>query len=238
MGRNTYFQFKQFKINQEKSAMKVGTDGVLLGAWVNVENVETILDVGTGTGLIALMLAQRSSAEITGIEIEPNAAKEAEENFRQSIWSNRISVQNCSFQDFAETSGDTFDLIVSNPPFFTDAVKSSSKSKSLARHTDQLPFYKLIQGASKLLNPKGRFAVVLPFSEAKDFIHTAECYQLHLIRKMEIQPAPLRKPNRVLLEFCVYESQLQLENLTILCDDRVSYSEEYKKLTCDFYLNF
>lgn len=238
MGRNNYFQFKQFKIIQEKSAMKVGTDGVLLGAWVNTENARTVLDVGTGTGLIALMLAQRSDAKITAIEIEKSAAVEAVENVRNSIWHNRISVHHISFQEFAETAKKTFDLVVSNPPFFSHAVKSSNKNKSLARHTDQLPFYKLIQGTAKLLNPDGRFAVILPIPEAKDFIQTSIFYQLNLIRKTEIIPAPPRKPNRVLLEFSRNSGTHHSESLTILSNDGISYSEAYKNLTRNFYLNF
>jgi len=238
MGGNSYFQFKQFKIIQERSAMKVGTDGVLLGAWVNLNKVTSILDVGAGTGLISLMLAQRCNAKITGLEIEENAAAEAEENVQYSTWSNRISIRNISFQEYSGTTTDTFDLVISNPPFFADAVKSSNKSKSIARHNDQLPFYKLVQGAEKILNPNGKLAVVLPFSETNGFIKTAYHYHLHLWRIMEIIPLQNREPNRALIEFGRSEVVPIKENLLIRSGHGNDYSEEYKSLTRDFYLNF
>ena len=120
---NNYFQFKQFRIEQEKSAMKVGTDGILLGAWVNISKVKSILDIGTGTGLIALMLAQRCDANITGIEIESSAAEEALENANNTPWKNRLTIQNISLQEFSTTSKNKFDLIVSNPPFFEKSLR-------------------------------------------------------------------------------------------------------------------
>ncbi len=238
MGRNNYFQFKQFKIKQEKTAMKVGTDGVLLGAWVNIADAGSILDIGTGTGLIALMLAQRSDAKITAIEIEKNAAEEAVENAEHSKWKERITVQNISFQDFVESTTLTFELIVSNPPYFTDALKNNSKTKSLARHTDYLPFYKLLQGASKLLSSNGKLAVVIPFSVADDFIQTANFYQLNVIRRTDVKPSPLRNANRILLEFSKNTCSHQTVILSILNNDGINYTDDYKNLTRDFYLNF
>lgn len=238
MGRNNYFQFKQFRIVQEKSAMKVGTDGVLLGAWINLENVQTVLDVGTGTGLISLMIAQRSDAKITGIEIEKNAAAEATFNVINSPWNNRVSIYHISFQEYVQTSDCTFDMIISNPPFFANALKSNSKNRSLARHNEMLPFYKLIQGSSKLLNENGKLAVIVPAGSSKEFIEIADFYELKLNRKMEVRSAPASKPNRILMEFGFSKSDFNVEMLSILNENQIDYSEEYKNLTRDYYLNF
>ena len=238
MGRNNYFQFKQFRITQKDSAMKVGTDGVLLGAWVNIENVKTILDVGTGTGLIALMLAQRSEAKITGIEIEKNAAREAAENVDKSSWKNRISILHISFQEYMESINDSFDLIISNPPFFSNSLKSNSKNRSMARHNVMLPHYKLLQGACKLLNTGGKLAVILPTESSKEFLEIASVYKLNLCRNTEVKSAPLCKSNRVLMEFQFSRIDFKTECISILSENDDDYSDEYKELTRDFYLNF
>lgn len=238
MGRNNYFQFKKFTVVQEKSAMKVGTDGVLLGAWINPGVAETILDVGTGTGLIALMLAQRSEAEITAIEIEKNAAGEASENVARSPWKERIKVVHAAFQEFSETNNQAFGLIVSNPPYFSNALKSSNTMRSVARHDEKLPFYKLVQGARKLLRPDGRLAVILPVPAWKEFSDIAGFYGLFPIRILRVKPAPEREPNRILCEFGTAREDLTEETLTILNIDGKSYSDDYKRLTRDFYLNF
>ncbi len=238
MGHNKYFQFKKFKIIQEKSAMKVGTDGVLLGAWVNLVNVKSALDVGAGTGLLALMLAQRSNAEITGIEIEKNAAEEAIENVKTTEWANRISIRNISFQEFAETTKEKFDLIISNPPFFSNSIKSKNQNRTIARHNDLLPFSSLIEGASKLLKINGKLAVVFPADQSLEFIETAHSFGLYLFRKLEIQPRPNIKPNRVLMEFGYKQCNLKIESLFVRNEMDNDYSKAYKKLTRDFYLHF
>ncbi|MDD2381516.1 MAG: methyltransferase, partial [Mariniphaga sp.] len=144
MGRNNYFQFKHFSIIQENAAFKVGTDAVLLGSWVNISTAKTILDIGTGTGIIALMMAQRSTARITGIEIEKNAAEEATGNVKNSPWNQRVNILNTSFQDFVKAHTGVFDLIVSNPPFFTNSQKSKCNLLALARHNDLLPHARLV----------------------------------------------------------------------------------------------
>jgi tRNA1Val (adenine37-N6)-methyltransferase len=163
MGRNNYFRFKQFTIIQEKSAMKVGTDGVLLGAWTNVPRSGHILDIGTGTGVIALMLAQRSAdAHVTGIEYEPEAAQESSENARNSPWSNRISMLHISFQEYYKSCTGKFDLIVSNPPFFINSRKPKTGNLSIAKHNHLLPYDDLAQGIAHLLAANGMFSVVLP----------------------------------------------------------------------------
>ena len=222
---------------QERAAMKVNTDGVLLGAWINVTSAKTVLDIGTGTGLIALMLAQRCAAEITAIEIEKNAAEEAAENAKKCPWNNRISVQNCSFQAFTKTALNTFDLIISNPPFFTNGVKNRNPNKSIARHNDLLPFDCLIEGSAALLNPDGRLAVILPVDQALQFTKEANKRGLFPERLTDVKPNPLKLANRCLMEFSKNPTVLIKNSLTIYTESGADYSDQFKNLTRDFYLN-
>jgi len=238
MGRNNYFQFKQFLIIQEKAAMKVGTDGVLLGAWVNVHHEKNILDIGTGTGLIALMMAQRISARITGIEIEKNASEEAVQNCKSSNWSERLFVQNISFQEFAEKSSEKFDLIISNPPFFINDKKSKNSNLAIAKHNDLLPLPDLISGCKNLLSTEGRLAVILPVVPAKKLVELASEKGFHLIRITEVIPTPQKEPNRYLMEFSQIQKVLKKDSLTIFEESGGQFSASYRKLTRDFYLNF
>jgi tRNA1Val (adenine37-N6)-methyltransferase len=235
MGRNNFFEFKQFKIKQEKAAMKVNTDGVLLGAWTNLDGVKTVLDIGAGTGLISLMIAQRSNAIITGVEIEKNAAEEAAQNVQNSKWNNRVFALNCSFQDFVTTAQSEFDLIVSNPPFFSNSVKNTNPHLSIARHNHMLPFTDIIYGANKLLSDHGKLSLILPFTQAKEFAEKARQNSLFLNRLTEVKPFPDKEPNRCLLEFGKKEQVLQKNQISVF-DKSGNYSEEFKKLAGDFYL--
>ena len=201
MGHNNYFQFKQFLIRQNKSAMKVGTDGVLLGAWSDVSNAGNILDIGTGTGLIAIMLAQRSEAKITGVEIEIQAAQEAKENAENSPWHDRINIIHQTFQKYASKTTEKFDTIVSNPPYFTKAVKNKQVEKSLARHNHLLPFNELLIGVSEILTEDGKLSMILPATEAIEFMNQAKNYGLFLSRVTEVKPSLNKEPNRQLMEF-------------------------------------
>lgn len=239
MGRNNYFRFKQFKIIQDRSAMKVGTDGVLLGAWTSVEGAGTILDVGAGTGLIALMMAQRApKAVITGVEYEQEAAAEALFNAENSPWSDRISIIHSSFQEFAQNHNITFDLIVSNPPFFINSHKPKSGNLAIAKHNHLLPLDDLAAGASKLLSPVGTFSVILPASSTAAFITLAEKEGLYLKRETIIRPNNLKLPHRHLVEFSSQKVNPLVSNLNIHQDDGNDYTPDYKLLTRDFYLNF
>lgn len=238
MAHNNWFQFKQFKIIQEKAAMKVGTDGVLLGAWVNISGANTMLDVGTGTGIIDLMLAQRSRANITGIEIEKNAAGEAAENARNSPWPNRISIHHKSFQEFAATSQNQFDCIVSNPPFFENNKKPADSNLAMARHSDLLSFTDLAEGAKKLLTAKGKLALILPADSAPKFIETAKHHGLYLSFLTEVKPNPQKPANRSLMEFTQKPQQPEKTSLSIRNDEGSDFSPQYKMLTHDFYLKF
>ncbi len=236
MTKNLYFQFKHFKIVQEKSAMKVNTDGVLLGAWTNIEAVKTVLDIGTGTGLIALMIAQRCDAHITGVEIEKNAAEEAFENVQNSKWGNRIFIENTSFQHFTVNAKNKFDLIVSNPPFFSNCLKNANPLLSVARHNHMLPFADIINGAVKLLNPTGKLALILPFDLAQDFVAKASVRGLYLNRLTEVLPFPDKLPNRCLMEFGTEQKNFEIVIMSVFNNSKNEYSQEFKNLARDFYL--
>jgi tRNA1Val (adenine37-N6)-methyltransferase len=236
MGQNNYFQFKQFRIHQEKSAMKVNTDGVLLGAWTNVNGANSVLDIGAGTGLVSLMIAQRSNAIITGVEIEKNAAEEAALNVQNSPWKNRVLIQHISFQDFAENAQNKFDLIVSNPPFFSNSVKNTNPHLSMARHNHLLPFEDIIEGAKKLLGETGKLSLILPFDSANGFIEKARLENLFLTRLTEVKPFPGKHPNRCLMELGKQSQDVQKTQMSVFNETRKDYSEEFKTMARDFYL--
>jgi tRNA1Val (adenine37-N6)-methyltransferase len=229
------FRFKQFSINQDKTAMKVGTDGVLLGAWSSVDNPKNILDIGTGTGLIALMMAQRSTAIITAIEIEPNAFIQASDNIQNSNWHERITVVNSAIQDFK--SDKKFDLVISNPPFFQNSLKNSDKAKSTARHTDSLTFNDLIQNSSKFLSDKGIAAFIIPFESEEYFLKVAAKEFLFPKRICYVKGNENSKIKRSLIELSFDRNRkVKFENLTIE-KSRHIYTEKYIDLTKEFYIN-
>jgi len=230
------FQFKEFAIEQDQSAMKIGTDGVLLGAWVKLENEFSILDLGTGTGVISLMLAQRSNAEIIeAIEIDGPAFEQAVSNFENSKWSDRLFCYHASLQEYAQEIDDTYDLIISNPPFYTDANPSKNKERATARFEDAMPFEHLTYAASKLLEPNGKFAVIIPFKEEANFIKLAKQQSLLLNRVCRVQGTESSPVKRSLLEFSFTEKEIIKENIIIEIERHV-YTEAYKDLVKDFYL--
>ena len=218
--------------------MKVGTDGALLGAWANVSGIKNVLDVGAGTGLISLMIAQRTSVKVLGIEIEKNAAKEANENVQKSPWKNRVTIKNISFQEFEKSSKEKFDLIISNPPFFSNSYKNEVTNLAIARHNDLLPFSELIKGSVKLLNKNGRLAVILPIIQAKEFIELAKNKDLCLNRLTKVKPKAKKNTNRFLMEFTKKQMPLKKDYLIIYNETGIDYTESYKQLTRDFYLKF
>lgn len=237
---NNYFRFKQFTIQQEKCAMKVGTDGVLLGAWTNVGQARKILDIGTGTGLIALMLAQRTrDTEIKAIEIDETSAAQANENCKNSKWNQRIRVLHTNFQQFSEHTNNQFDLIVSNPPYFIDSLKAIDQLRSQARHTDSLSFDELIGGSLKLLAPNGNLSIVLPYVESAIFIAKAANAGLYCNRRTNISSFKGSKTIRVLMEFGRAHKPLVENELEIrIHGTKNEFTEAYKNITKDFYLNF
>ncbi len=231
------FKFKEFEIKQEKSAMKVGTDAVLLGAWTSLDNKPySILDIGSGTGIIALQLAQRSNAEIIdAIEIDPNAYEECVENFENSDWSNRLFCYHTSLKEFAEEIEDTYDLIVSNPPFYNENYLSEDESRNKARSTSSLSFNELLLSVSELLSKDGVFSVIIPFKEEVDFIENASKYKLYINKITRVKGNENTDFKRSLLEFSFKQSEVEVSEITIEID-RHQYTSEYINLVKDFYL--
>lgn len=285
---NPYFRFKQFIIRQDRCAMKVGTDGVLLGAWVETAHARTILDVGCGTGLLSLMCAQRSDAHILGIEIDEEAAKQAMENVSSSPWSDRITIEHVSFQEYVDQENvdqeyddsaevcsqrqstadklalcsmqnenlskdvewpqcdkGRFDLVISNPPYFSNSLKSPREERTKARHTDTLTFEELTKGVVRLMRDGGRFAVILPYDVMTEFVEIARESGLRLIRGMEVYSIPPNDsrstPCRFMAEFSKVElyktgEELIPERLVIESGGRHQYSDAYIQMTKEFYL--
>ena len=235
---NDYFKFKQFTINQYRCAMKVGTDGVLLGAWANCENAKTVMDIGTGTGLIALMIAQRSKAMIEAIEIDQEASIQAQENVDKTMWADRIKIINQSFQTFQVSTDNKYDLIVSNPPYFQNSLFAPDQKRTNARHNSNLELEELIVGAKKLLSNDGKLNVILPYLEGNMFNVKAAELGLYCIRQTKVLAKPNRDPKRLLLEFAHIKKPLVEQDLIIELNKRHEYSEAYKNLTKDYYLAF
>jgi len=237
---NSYFNFKQFSIKQDECAMKVGTDGILLGAWTNVTKAKNIIDIGTGTGLIAIMLAQRSSdCRIDAIEIDQPAYEQACENVKDSPWACRINVIHSSIQDFITDK--KYDLIVSNPPFFIveNTLVAPEKQRANARHSVSLNMDDLVSSVKRLLAPEGVFSIVLPFpNEANLLIKKMEQSGFACIRKLRLKPTPAKAPKRILMEFSKSISAISEEVLVVEDKGRHGYSDKFIELTKDFYLKF
>jgi len=234
----TGFRFRQFNIEQDRCAMKVGTDAVLLGAWVEVDGAKNALDVGTGTGVIAIMLAQRQpSLAVHGVEIDNFAYAQASENMQASPWAERLQVFPGAIQDYAQNSGQTYDLIVSNPPFFTGGVFSESPDRHHVRQTVKLPHGDLLAACRKLLAPKGVFAVVLPLLEGLRFVELARSYRLYCERMTEVHTKAGKPVSRLLLQFkSEILDTLRKDTIILQEDDTNIRTEAYRRLTDDFYL--
>lgn len=234
---NDYFSFKRFTVRQPRAAMKVGTDGVVLGAWFDVGGPDVrILDVGTGTGLIALMAAQRNpAARIDAVEIDPSSCLDAQENFAASPWGDRLRLFGESFAAFCSRSEGGYDRIVSNPPYFVRSLRSPDDARTAARHADSLPFEELLGGVRGLLIPEGALSVILPCDAAREFTLAALCVGLYRSRILYVRSVPGTEPKRVCMEFRFGERTETVASLTLLGEDRTA-GEEYRALAGDFYL--
>ncbi len=233
---NNWFAFKQFKVVQERAAMKVGTDGVLLGVLVPDGDYRQILDVGTGTGLVALMMAQRfDNAAIDAVEIDPDAGEEACFNFQQSPWSNRLNLIHADVRAFSTLI--RYDLIVSNPPYFVDSLKNDCHKRKTARHTDSLTTAELLELVARVLSPAGRFVVILPHLQLQDAVIAAAHHGLRPLKTILVKPRADKPYKRVIIIFTFSDQGDEiLEELTIENTERHQYTPEFLSLTKPFYL--
>ncbi len=234
---NQLFKFKQFTIFQDKCAMKIGTDGVLLGAWANLgHNPKSVLDIGSGTGVLGLMIAQRCDSKvIDAIEIDDDAYEQCVENFENSPWSDRLFCYHASLKEFVDEVDEKYDIIISNPPFYSDDFKSKNKQRDLARFSDAMPFEHLIESVSKLLSNDGRFSVIIPFKEEENFIALASEVNLFPNSILRVKGNPASDIKRSLVEFSFSKSETEIDELLIETS-RHNYTKEYINLTKDFYL--
>jgi tRNA1Val (adenine37-N6)-methyltransferase len=229
------FRFKKFSVAHDRSAHKVGTDGVLLAAWVGVSGVRSILEIGTGSGVMALVLAQRTDkhCSIDAVEVDKESAEQAVENVLRSPWPKKVDVHHMSIQAF--DSDRRYDLIVSNPPYFVKSSLPPEVKRSNARHTGTLSFEDLTDAALRLLKPDGKLAVILPVVEAQSFIEIAGRKKMYCIRQCEVQSRKHKPVERILLEFGLKPAQTLVDNL-VIHGEKAEWSEEYTRLTGAFYL--
>lgn len=231
------FQFKQFQIRDDHSSMKVGTDSVLLGAWVNIQHVNSVLDIGCGSGLISQIMAQRiPHAQVVGVEIDPSSVEDAKFNINRSPWSNRLKVITEDILKYSPPH--LFDLIISNPPFFKDSLKPDNQGRAGARHDLSLDLKDLLFVASNLLSSKGVFTLVFPYDREEELFNMASKFALYPHRILRSRNKPSAVIKRTFVEFYKDKSQnLRIENLNIRDVNNI-YSKEYQIITSDYYLKF
>lgn len=229
------FHFKHFSLYHDRSTMKVGTDAVLLGAWVALKPTDWVLDVGTGCGILPLMLAQRGIAKVHAVDLDEASALEASENFQASQWDRKLFAFHADVRKF--TMQCAYDLIISNPPFFVNSFKCDADRRNQARHTDSsLTFGELIAAVKRLLKPDGRFVVVLPLRESQEFIPLAEQQNLFVYNKENIIPVEGKEPNRVNLEFRYGKPETVASSELIIRRVDGSFTDAYDRVVADFYL--
>jgi len=232
---NSWFRFKQFNIEQERCSMKVGTDGVLLGAWFPLDHGCSVLDIGTGTGLVALMAAQRGAVSVTAVDIDADAVLQARQNAAASAWANKVEV---ICQDIATFNTDIrFDRIVCNPPFFRDSLRSPDAGRNTARHNDSLSFETLAQRAASLLAPGGLFCLVLPYDAVEVFIRCAAAAGLDMCKRTDVVTAPGKMPKRSLVAFGKSCPAIERDVLQ-MCGPDGKETPQYVELVKDFYLKY
>ncbi|MEO1052816.1 MAG: methyltransferase [Bacteroidota bacterium] len=233
------FRFKQFTLEQHQKVFKVGTDGILLGAWADTLRASNVLDVGTGTGLIASMIAQKTpeTTTITGIDPNESAFLLASENIANSPWKNRLRILHTTLSDFTINYTSKFDLIVSNPPYFNAGILPEKQESKQSRHTISLSHEGLIKDSKSILSENGSLSLILPYAEGQEFIRMALKQNLHLHRLTEVRSRPQTSVERLLMSFSTHAWPLVQNELVIYDQESGSYSDEYVELTKDFYLN-
>lgn len=232
------FKFKQFSVYDNNSSMKVGTDAVLIGAWANTSFAKSILDIGTGCGVIALMMAQSSKANIDAIDIDESSISEAKRNVLNSSWPDKIKTIKTSLQDFVKNNDTKYDLIISNPPFFNNSHKPPDSKKKLAKHTDSLPFDVLILSIKKILNLNGSFCLILPYKEFQTFKDIIRIQGLFVNNITFVKPKKSKNTNRVLAEINFYENTEKKISRLCIRNENNSFTKEYIHLTKEFYPAF
>ncbi len=235
---NNYFKFKQFTVHQEHAPFKVTTDSVMLGAWAQFKDAKNILDIGAGTGILSLMVAQRTEAQIVAIEPDPGSCMQAGLNFSGSPWHNRITLVKTRVQDYFPAADLLFDCVITNPPFFIDSLPNPKEDKAVARHSLTLTHRELLEATLRLMMSSGTLHMVLPVNEAGQFIEMASSLGLYCQRKLIVKPTPAIPPSRVLMTFCRELSIVEEATIVIEKEGRHRYSDEYVSLTKDFYLKF
>ncbi len=232
------FNFKQFSVQQDKCAMKIGTDSVLLGAWCPIDNNPfSVLDIGAGTGVLSLMLAQRSHAEqIDALEIDEDAYEQCVENFEASPWSDRLFCFHAGLDEFIEEPEDEYDIIISNPPFYSEDYKTDNSQRDLARFQDAMPFEELVEAADLLLSENGIFAVIIPYKEEERFIDLCTEVELFPVKVTRVKGSHTTPIIRSLLAFKRYELSVLTVDELVIEINRHEYTDDYINLTKDFYL--
>lgn len=235
---NSYFRFRQFTIHQEHAAFRITTDSVLLGAWSDLYGVSRVLDVGTGTGILALMAAQRCGASIVALEPDRNSFMQAGLNITASPWPGRITILNRTLQEYLSDTSLLFDTIITNPPFFNASLPNPDLRKAATRHSLTLTHMGLIEASLRLLAPDGTLQLVLPVSEALKFTAMAGEYSMYCWRRLSVRPTPDLPPARMLMTFGRKKHDCEETVMVIEKEGRHVYSDEYVSLTKDFYLKF
>ena len=236
---NCIFQFKEFAVWSHIGGFKVGTDAVLMGAWTGISDNQSVLDVGTGTGVISLMIAQRANTSLTAVELDRNAATQAKFNFQRSKFG-RLTVVNSSVQDFSATTTKQFDHIVCNPPFFQFSSKPNSETLQKAKHTDTLCPSDVLKSSSKMISESGKVSIVIPYKDEQEWLSIGNSMEFYPTRKLLLRPAPEFDIKRVLVEFGRVDASCEVNEIIVEEGERNnrSYTTEFQKMMKDYFIRF